>query len=142
MKLLFGGIIAIGAVIGVAGVSRTAPTPLPVMPPRLMSIPEQVVSIAIEVGVPPALATQLASVESGMNPAAVHREGNGASWGVMMLNDRFTTLYLGTGRQERYWTDANIRTGLIFLRTQLARCHGDWACAVARYQGRWRPGMR
>ena len=108
------------------------PTPLPVTMPRIQSIPERVVSIAMEVGVPPALATQLASVESGMNPEAHHKDRNGTSWGVMQLNDRYWPrgAYVSLVRP-----DSNIRGGLTYLRTQLTHCHEDWACAVRRYRG-------
>lgn len=133
--------IAVGAVVGACTVKSWMPEP----GHRIMSIPEQVVSIAMEVGVPPALATQLASVESGMNPEAFHQDRNGTSWGVMQLSDRYWkqqhcyTNIMGTTAMRECpaeWNAAvNIYSGLTYLRTQLNRCHGNWACAVRRYRG-------
>ena len=132
------------------------PTPLPPIPPRLQTIPERVVSIAMEIGVPPALATQLASVESGMDPGARHKDRNGTSWGVMQLSDRYWGhMYCFHERWEDPCTaeaviPLNIRAGLTYLRKQLDKCAKDrrfrhqiaighdfdWGCAVARYRGK------
>ena len=93
LDLLFKRVLLAVCVMTIATIAfvrlRAQRFPLPPVPPRIQTIPEQVVSIAMEVGVPPALATQLASVESGMNPLAVHRDRNGTSCGTMQLNDRY-----------------------------------------------------
>jgi hypothetical protein len=95
----------------------------------MLTIPQMIIAEAQQQGVDPALALEVAQVESGMNQGAVSPSG---AIGVMQLMPA-TAAQLGI---DPYDTQQNIQGGVMYLR-QLLGQFGDPAAALAAYN--WGP---
>jgi transglycosylase-like protein with SLT domain len=96
----------------------------------MLTIPQMIISEAQQQGVDPALALEVAQVESGMNQNAASSKG---AIGVMQLMPA-TAAQLGV---DPYDTAQNIHGGVMYLRQLLAQ-FGDPMAALAAYN--WGPG--
>jgi len=102
---------------------------LPPTPERVMTLPERIVWMSSSEGVPPHLALYVATIESGINPGARHRDRHGSSYGVFQL---YSGVWPGAATMTN---DLNMGIGIGYLKMMLDRCRGNWSCAVRRYQG-------
>ena len=87
-----------------------------------------IISIALELGVPPSFALAVALTENPeLNPRAVSRvnENGSVDRGVMQLN---SYVYPNI---EWHNAEVNIRLGILHIRRLMNVCHTYWAVAVA-----------
>lgn len=96
----------------------------------MLTIPQMIIAEAQQQGVDPALALEVAQVESGMNQNATSSKG---AIGVMQLMPA-TAAQLGV---DPYDTAQNIHGGVMYLRQLMSR-FGDPTAALAAYD--WGPG--
>jgi soluble lytic murein transglycosylase-like protein len=95
-----------------------------------LSIPQMIQNVATSLGVPPALAVQVATQESGLNPNALGTKGEVGLFQVM------PSLAASMGLDPSDPVQ-NTQVGVSYL-AQLYEQFGDWATALAAYN--WGPG--
>lgn len=96
----------------------------------MLTIPQMIIAAAQQQGVAPALALEVAQVESGMNQSAVSPKG---AIGIFQLEPK-TAADLGVDPRD---SAQNIQGGVTYLR-QLMGQFGDPIAALAAYD--WGPG--
>jgi len=74
-----------------------------------------ILSVAVEVGVPPYFALAVAVTESELNPMAISKENQNGTrdHGIMQLNDK----YFGHLGDSLYCAETNIRAGVGLIKT-------------------------
>lgn len=92
------------------------------------SVTDIITQAALANGVPPQLAIAQAQRESGLNPAATHKEVNGCiAYGLFQLEDCY---FAGQGDLTDATTNANIAMGYL---AQLYTRYGNWNSALMAY---------
>lgn len=110
--------------------ARRQPDAFPDRASRL-NLLERIHAEALRAGLPPEVVLALIDVESRFRPDAVSPAG---AQGLMQVMP-FWKAEIGRPRDDLHDTAINLRYGCTILAHYLAREHGDWTRALARYNG-------